>query len=337
LENPRNLSGGWDYSLPVVGAVTSGSDRNKVIWTCTEITEGSEPYLLGNDIDFGRYTFKHVDCDGEVNKEGLCTACARAKPHLLHRFDSNLKLHVKDFNPKRNIDLDRTPSLMAQRTLYYSQRLKQVSRRLNYKAMAMEKLTEDTGVDCLINDDSDKIFDTKMEDNVKKFISSDPNDRLTAIAEYVFAEACAKHKQAKLHGRKSIRHSPLVIRLAAAVYSSMGNAGGGYDILARCFNLPTGRTIRNYTQNTASEPDGILHGNLRAAQFNFDERNPDCSSLDEKRSVILKLDEMHVRGRFGVDYHTNQVVGFSEDALEKSVIEIGSLRSLSHCRMTMLI
>jgi hypothetical protein len=36
---------------------------------------------------------------------------------------------------------------------------------------------------------------------------------------------------------------------------------------------------------------------------------------------VLKLDEMHVRGRFEVDFTTNKVVGISEDALDKNVLE----------------
>jgi hypothetical protein len=210
------------------------------------------------------------------------------KPLLLRRFINNKNLHSAEFNPKRNKQYDKTPSLMNERTIYYATKYKQVTRRLSYRTKALEKLIEDTGVECPINEDSNSIFDISMEDNVKRFLSRDPNDRTAAIAEYVFTEACMKHEQAKLHGRKSIRHSPLVIRLAAAVYSSMGNAGGGYDLLARCFNLPTGRTIRNYTDNTASEPDGILHGNLRAAQIAFNERNADCPIDDAKRAVILK-------------------------------------------------
>lgn len=324
LANPRNPFGGWNFEPPVVGALVSGNDQNRVVWTCTEIVNGSEPFMLGCDVDFGRYTFRHVDCDvsdtTEV-KHGLCTACLRAKPILLSRFDSNLKLHTSGFNPKRRASMDRTPSLMWDRTDYFATELKKVSRRLSYKEKALAKLIEDTGVDCPINEDSDKIFDITMEQNVKRFLSSDPSDRTAAIAEYVFTEACQKHQQAKLHGRKSIRHSPLVIRLAAAVYASMGGAGGGYDLLARCFNLPTSRNLRNYTEKTASEPDGILHRNLLAAQGYFDGRNPDCPVGDGRRAVVLKLDEMHMRGRFGVDFKTNKVIGISEDALEKTVIE----------------
>jgi hypothetical protein len=324
FQNPRNPFGAWNYESHVVGALSSGRDKHRMVWTCQEITDGTnEPFLMGNQIDFGRYTFKHVDCSKEESNlnNGLCKECLDAKALLLRRFDNNVNLHSAEFNPKRNKQYESTPSLMDARAVWYARKLKQVTRRLSYKTRALEKLIEDTGVECPINEDSDRIFDMTMEENVKQFLSSDPNDRLAAIAQYVFTEACMKHEQAKQHGRKSIRHSPLVIRLAAAVYSKMGDAGGGYDLLARCFNLPTGRTIRNYTDNSASEADGILHRNLRAAQVCFDERNPDCPVDDDKRAVILKLDEMHVRGRFGVDFHTNKVVGITEDALDKSVIE----------------
>lgn len=324
FENPRNPFGQWNFAPHVLGALSCGSDRYRMVWTCEEITDGtSTSFLMGNGMDFGRYTFKHVDCSREEGNltNGLCKECLNAKPLLLRRFDNNTNLHSSEFNPRRNKQYDKTPSLMDERTNYFATRLKQVTRRLSYRTKALEKLVEDTGVECPVNEESDKIFDISMEENVKRFLSSDPNDRTAAIAEYVFTEACMKHQQAKLYGRKSIRHSPLVIRLAASVYSSMGNAGGGYDLLARCFNLPTGRTIRNYTDNTASEPDGILYGNLRSAQVCFNERNGNCPANDPKRAVILKLDEMHVRGRFGVDFHTNKVIGITEDALDKSAIE----------------
>lgn len=323
LANPRNPFGFWDFNAPIIGAIVSGSDQYRVVWTCTEVKEGNTPHYLGGngDMDFGRYSFFHVDCNGSAKTNGLCSACLQAKPLLLRRFDSNLKLHSEEFKPSRKANLDRTPSLMQQRTIHYRNKLKNVSRRLSYKSRALEKLTEETGVDCPINDESEKIFDITMEQNVKRFLSSDPNDRLASIAEYVFAEACQKHKQAKLHGMRSIRHSPLVIRLAAAVYASMGNAGGGYDLLARCFGFPTARHLRNYTERTASEADGILHRNLRAAQVCFEERNSECHAEDGKRAVVLKLDEMHIRGRFEVDFTTNKVVGISEDALDKSVLE----------------
>jgi hypothetical protein len=266
FENPRNPFGDWKFAPHVLGALASGSDRYRMVWTCEEITDGtSTPFLMGNGMDFGRYTFKHVDCSkkkGNLTTNGLCKQCLDAKPLLLRRFDNNANLHASEFNPKRNKQFDKVPSLMEEITNYFATRLKQVPCRLSYRTKALEKLVEDTGVECPINDENDKIFDISMEENVKRFLLSDPNDRTAAIAEYVFTEACMKHHQAKLYGRKSIRHSPLVIRLAASVYSAMGNAGGGYDLLARCFNLPTGRTIRNYTDNTASKPDGILYGNF---------------------------------------------------------------------------
>ena len=155
LESPRNIFGGWNYDTHVVGALVSGSDKNRVEWTCIDVGDGNaDPFQLGADINFGRYTFRHVDCndsDGKVSN-GLCTACLKAKPLLLNRIDSNPRLHINEFHPKRKVEFDRTPSLMQKRTLYYSQRVKQISRRLSYKAKALEKLMEDTGVECPINE-----------------------------------------------------------------------------------------------------------------------------------------------------------------------------------------
>jgi hypothetical protein len=178
FENPRNPFCEWDFAPNVLGALSSGSDKYRMVWTCQEIKDGtSKPFLMGNAIDFGCYTFKHVDCSDEEGglTGGLCKQCLKAKPLLLRRFINNKNLHSAEFNPKRNKQYDKTPSLMNERTIYYATKYKQVTRRLSYRTKALEKLIEDTGVECPINEDSNSIFDISMEDNVKRFLSRDPN------------------------------------------------------------------------------------------------------------------------------------------------------------------
>jgi hypothetical protein len=88
-----------------------------------------------------------------------------------------------------------------------------LSKKLSYRQRALDKLTEDTGVEIEVNEYSDQIFDNKdMDARVATFLSSEPNDRTNAIAEYIFQESASKYRQAKLHGSRSIRHSPLVLR-----------------------------------------------------------------------------------------------------------------------------
>ena len=99
LEKPRNPYLRWYFEPPVIGAaLVSGNDKHKVVWVCTEITnkDGGNKYLLGDtNLDFGRFTFRHVDCDNaeDVRIHQLCTACRRTKQQLFSRFDSNLQLH----------------------------------------------------------------------------------------------------------------------------------------------------------------------------------------------------------------------------------------------------
>jgi hypothetical protein len=59
-----------------------------------------------------------------------------------------------------------------------------LSKKLSYRQRALDKLTEDTGVEIEVNEYSDQIFDNKdMDARVATFLSSDPNDRTNAIAD----------------------------------------------------------------------------------------------------------------------------------------------------------
>jgi hypothetical protein len=78
---------------------------------------------------------------------------------------------------------------------------------------------------------------------VEEFVRNVSDDRTAAIADYVFKESAQKYKQAELHGRKFIRHSPLVIRLAIVIYESIGYAECKFELLAKCFGFPTSRSI----------------------------------------------------------------------------------------------
>ena len=101
----------------------------------------------------------------------------------------------------------------------------------------------------------------------------------------------------------------------------MGNAGGLYDTLAECAGFPTDRNLRHYTSQTSHVADGILYENLDVAQQVFDRNNPACPDSDFRRHVVLAFDEMSTKGRFAVNHTTNEIVGVSRDAFERSIIE----------------
>ena len=38
FQNPRNPFGAWNYESHVVGTLSSGRDKHRMVWTCQEIT-----------------------------------------------------------------------------------------------------------------------------------------------------------------------------------------------------------------------------------------------------------------------------------------------------------
>jgi hypothetical protein len=323
LESPSNSGFKWPFEPPVISAITHGNDDTQIVWKIEEIVSDATEYLVEGS-DYGRFIIRHTDCDqtdGNDLKNGLCSNCEKKKRTLFRRFDSNINIRNDDFNEKSRSSLDRTFSLKDRRVDYYVNKSRRSSQKLSYRQRALDKLAEETGVDVLVNESSDLIFDTKLEDNVAMFLSSDDGDRTNAVFEYVFREACAKYKQAKQHGRSSIRHSPLVIRLGAAVLKKMGYSGGLYDLVAKCMGLPHSRTIAKYTTQSSSMHDGILFDNLDTARQAFDQSYPNCPTQDFKRHLVMSFDEMHTKGRFAVNYHTGELIGIANDAFELSVIE----------------
>ena len=172
-----------------------------------------------------------------------------------------------------------------------------------------------------INESSDSIFNYDVADNVSRFLASDPNNRSAAIADFVFRESVKKYQDAKRSHASSVRHSPLVIRLGALIYSKMKGGGDLYKLVAKVMGLPSDRQIRRYKSSSVNARDGFLTANVEAAKQLFDQQNPLLNKKDARRHVSLAYGEMSVKGRFSVNYHTNELVGIADDAFEVSVIE----------------
>ena len=224
LEHPDS-SEKWMYKLPVVSVITCGNDVDKHVW----VIEQNDTISSQSDDDydnFNKFSIRHVNCERtnilKPLQQGLCTTCLEKKKQLINRIDGNYNIRNEDWNPKnRNSIGMRTYSLQQNQTQYYATKAKNLSQKLSYRDRAIDKLTSDTGVDVQVNASSDEILSTTVADNVSRFLNSDPNDRTNAIADYVFREAVTKYQQAKAHGRKSVRHSPLVIRLGALIKQKM--------------------------------------------------------------------------------------------------------------------
>lgn len=319
LEHPDRTEK-WPFCLPVVGAIAHGNIDTEIVWRVEEV----DGYINSNSDEdgpeFERFIIKHVDCSGGITKQGLCSHCFRKKKLLLDRFDSNVKSREEEVKINTRTTLARTFSLQNKRTEYYQRKAKNLSARLSYKQMALNKLTVETGMDVEINETSDSIFNYSVASNVAKYLAAD-GDNTNAAAEFIFRESVRKYQDAKTKHASSVRHSQLVIRLGALIYQKMGNGGDLYNLVAKIMGLPTDRTIRRYKSSSVNDPDGVLLSNLEAARLKFDLSHPGCDKDDFKRHVSLAYDEMSVKGRFSVNYHTNTLVGIADDAFERSVIE----------------
>eukprot|EP00957_Ditylum_brightwellii_P120210 9172661-Ditylum_brightwellii.AAC.1 len=100
----------------------------------------------------------------------------------------------------------------------------------------------------------------------------------------------------------------------------MGYSGGLYDILAACLNLQTDRMFKEYKVPMSNEPDRLIIQNIVCEMKIFDSKHLDASRLSWKRHCSLVSDAMTCKGRFVVNFHTNEVVGVAPDCLKTDVI-----------------
>jgi hypothetical protein len=179
LEHPDRIGFKWPFCLPVVGAVASGNDASLLVWKVEEEEGYCNTTAAEDGPEFERFTIRHVNCSkGEITKQGLCAECFGKKRLLMDRFDSNVRVRSEDLNIKTRSSLARTGSIQRQRTEFYQRKAKNLSRRLSYKQRALDKLTEEQGMDIQVNETSDAIFNDNVANNVSQFLASDPNDRL---------------------------------------------------------------------------------------------------------------------------------------------------------------
>ena len=162
------------------------------------------------------------------------------------------------------------------------------------------------------------VFNDEHKANVEAFLEKELGR--DSLAAYVFSESVRKHKIASEIGESQVRHCPLSIRLGIIVHAKMGYAGGVYDLLAKIMGLPSKRRLHEYTIPTTNDTDGILIANVLKAMQDFDAKNLNAPHFAWMRHATMVFGSMTCKGRLDVNFHTNKIVGMTEDALKTDVI-----------------
>lgn len=151
LQHPNNNGYKWPFSLPTVSALTSGNDRDAIVWRIEEL-----PVKSDDESAFHNFAIRHKDCtSSEVVKQDLCACCCAKKKVLMERFDSNAAKRNNPIDPKTRNDLLRTTSLQQHKTNHWMKQSRNLYAKLSYKQRALDKLLEETGVHVEVNQSTD--------------------------------------------------------------------------------------------------------------------------------------------------------------------------------------
>ena len=304
------------------GALTTGV-KSRVDWLVYEKPPVDDEYNFA--------TIRDVNCTQSSLKEGMpCANCQKSRQHLLRRITQTADIRRKPLHKyTTNAALQRTPSVINEKAVALANQLKTLQQ--SYRAKLFKKMSHDEGVAVEVNESSDYIFNDDVTNNMENFLAEEVSK--DSLAYYVFTESVRKHKIAKETGKRSVRHCPIAIRLGALIRGKMGYSGGLYDLVASALGLPTDRTLQEYTIPTTNDPDGILVKNIMREMQIFNDRNPNAGLFDWERHVTLAFDSMSCKGRFVVNFHTNEIVGMATDCLKPNVI-LNELTELQKSDMT---
>lgn len=123
---------------------------------------------------------------------------------------------------------------------------------------------------------------------------------------------------------KNVRYCPIIIKFASYLKAKAGNAA--YSFLADVYTLPSIRTIDSYSTLDSNSEDGVLYETLNDCErlLNIILASRPNATKNEKewaRMVILKFDEMKVKKKICYNFHTHEIVGFEEGALNIDVLK----------------
>ena len=113
---------------------------------------------------------------------------------------------------------------------------------------------------------------------------------------------------AKKAGAHSCRFSSVVICFCVGLLDKLKKRM--YECVQKVFNLPSVGTLSHYNSIYGNEPDDVIYSVL---QYLVDEYNLGENIDDWKRMVSLKSNAYHISDRVLFNFHTGELVGFTED------------------------
>ena len=197
--------------------------------------------------------------------------------------NSSVDLRDSVFKLKTNHRYLNSPTLLLNKIDILSKDRRAEQKLKSIAKLKLERLKENDGGD-LLSVDYSNLFDSNLESLAKKHFDSEKisDDN---IQRYIFAECMLQAKKARTNGKKSVRYSFLLIRFAISLRLKLGN--DKYEYLAKTFNLPSGRTINNFSSPDTNSPDGIMFNSLEAERKNFNSKFLSAGITDWVRHGIL--------------------------------------------------
>ena len=190
--------------------------------------------------------------------------------------NSSVDLRDSVFKLKTNHRYLNSPTLLLNEIDILSKDRRAEQKLKSIAKLKLERLKENDGGD-LLSVDYSNLFDSNLESLAKKHFDSEKisDDN---IQRYIFAECMLQAKKARTNGKKSVRYSFLLIRFAISLRLKLGN--DKYEYLAKTFNLPSGRTINNFSSPDTNSPDGIMFNSLEAERKKFNSKFPSAGITD---------------------------------------------------------
>jgi len=316
-------NGRWLHGGNVHGLVRNKNDKSVAFYLREDDSDGK---LMGESDILDRTRLFHTSCKinlesgATVDANGVCNNCRVSGIRALQ----DLCVRAVDMREKEYSGLDRTrhdvletsPTLMKKgkiHPLIHDRRNRQ--KQESYERIRARVLANGVEVDVKA---AGEVYD-KAKPHLAKFLSNE-SVSTQDLSTYLFDEAHRKVTQARVSGRSTIRHCPVFIRLSMAVMRAMGQAGGLYDLMAKSFGLASRQTLSKYGSPGAHDPDGIQHDTLCQRQAKFDAKFPGADMMHWSRKGILAFDAMYHRDGLCLDYHTLEVVGYTEEFWSESVV-----------------
>ena len=230
-------------------------------------------------------TIRHTNCDIVIREELRCSAC-KGQRKVLHAIYSRISKHHSGKEnrtaPSSHVNYCHlTPPELQERLSRVHSAARVVQRHISRLEERVSKVITDVGE--VVDKDVHQGLTSIMSENEPSIYESFPPDSFGRI----FWDQQTKALQAK--SASGMRWHPLMIKWCLHLRHL---SGSGYEALRKsgCITLPSQRTLRDYT-HFATATSGF--------SCDVDRQLIDvteiASSPEWKKSVVLLMDEMHIR------------------------------------------